>query len=91
MNNDRRILSIVNVGDGGSMMMIGRFWVLMGVGFFVFIGFSMKRYSHSMSAISFSNWSISRLFLSLVTCTKDFLLYRVRVRSMDGMFGVLKV
>ena len=42
VNNDRRILSIVNVGDGGSMTMIGRFWVLMGVGFFVFIGFSMK-------------------------------------------------
>ena len=42
MNRDNRILSIVNVGDGGSMMMMGRSWALMGVGFFVFIGFSMK-------------------------------------------------
>ena len=42
MNRDNRILSIVNVGDGGLMMMMGRSWVLMGVGFFVFIGFSIK-------------------------------------------------
>ena len=42
MNRDSRILSIVNVGDGGSMTMMGRSWVLMGVGLFVFIGFSMK-------------------------------------------------
>ena len=43
MNSDSRILSIVNVGDGGSMMMMmGRSWGLIGVGFFVFIGFSIK-------------------------------------------------
>ena len=42
MNNDNKILSIVNVGDGGSMKMVGMFRGLMGVGFFVFIGFSIK-------------------------------------------------
>ena len=42
MNRDRRILLIVNIGEGGSMTMIGRSAVLMGVGLAVFIGLSIK-------------------------------------------------
>ena len=42
MNSDKRIFSIVSVGEGGSMMMIGRSEVSMEVGLVVFIGLSIK-------------------------------------------------
>ena len=42
MNSDKRILSIVSVGEGGSMTMIGRSEVSIGVGLVVFIGLSIK-------------------------------------------------
>ena len=84
MDNDKRILSIVSVGEGGSMTMIGRSEVSMGVGLAVFIGLSIKRYSCSISAISSSNWSIRELFWSVVVQMKDFFLFKVWVRSIEG-------
>ena len=42
MNRDNRILLIVNIGKGGSITMIGRSEVSMGVGLVVFIGLSIK-------------------------------------------------
>ena len=88
MNSDKRILLIVSVGEGGSMTVIGRSEVSIGVGLAVFIGLSIKQYSCSISAISSSNWSIRDLFWSAVVRIKDFFLFKVWVRSIEGIVNL---
>ena len=61
------------------------------MGLVVFIGLSIKLYSFSIPMISSSNWLIRKLFLSSATWMRDFLLFKFQIRSIEGIFRILKI